>query len=294
MKKLKKGDTIGILSPSTALDSARLSGAIKKFEQFGLNVKLAPNCNKQSGFLAGTDKERLDDIHTLFADKEIKGIFCLRGGYGAARLLPHIDYKLIAENKKIFAGYSDITALLMAFYKKAGLKGFHAPMGSANFTDFVINSYKKTFFENGHNVISADNPEILFPGKAQGELLGGNLAVFVTLLGTEYWIDTKDKILFFEDVGEEPYRIDRFLTQLLIGGHLDQAAGIVLGQFSDCVSKDSYKESFTVEEVIKERLSSLKIPIIKGFPIGHVNKNMVVPFGEKVEINSENASMRFV
>lgn len=294
MKKLKKGDTIGILTPASAFDANKLDEAVKNFEYFGLKVKIAPNTTKHNGFLAGTDQERLDDLHNLFADKNVKGIFCVRGGYGAARLLPKIDFDLIAKNKKIFVGYSDITALLTAFLQKSGLKGFHAPMGLANFTDFVKDSYEKTFFNNGHDVIYADNPEILNEGNATGELLGGNLAVFVTLLGSEYWVDTKGKILFFEDIGEEPYRIDRFLTQLLIGGHLQQAAGIVLGQFADCESIEEPEDTFKTDEVIRERLSGLNIPIIKGFPFGHVDKNMVLPFGGKVEINTKDASMRFL
>jgi muramoyltetrapeptide carboxypeptidase len=294
MKKLQKGDTIGILTPASAFNPNRLTEAISNFEQFGLKVKIASNTLKHNGFLAGTDSERLEDLHTLFADKEVKGIFCVRGGYGAARLLPNIDFKLISENKKIFAGYSDITALLIAFWKKANLKGFHAPMGLANFTDFVIDSYQKTFFKNGHDIIFAEQPQILKSGKATGRLLGGNLAVFVTLLGSEYWVDTRDKILFFEDIDEEPYRIDRFLTQLLIGGHLQQAAGIILGQFTNCETKNESDQSFSVQKVIQERLSNLQIPIIKGFPFGHVDKNMVLPFGAEVEIDSSNASLRFL
>ncbi len=294
MEKLQKGDTIGILTPASAFNPNRLTEAISNFEQFGLKVKIAPNTLKHNGFLAGSDSERLEDLHTLFADKEVKGIFCVRGGYGASRLLPNIDFKLISENKKIFAGYSDITALLTAFWKKASLKGFHAPMGLANFTDFVIDSYQKTFFENGHDIIYAEQPKILHNGKARGKLLGGNLAVFVTLLGSEYWIDTKDKILFFEDIDEEPYRIDRFLTQLLIGGHLQQAAGIILGQFTNCETKNESDQSFPVQKVIQERLSNLQIPIIQGFPFGHVDKNMILPFGAEVEIDSSNASLRFL
>lgn len=294
MNKLKKGDTIGILTPASAFDKNKLDEAIQNFEQFGLKVKVAKNTVKHNGFLAGTDQERLDDLHDLFSDNEVKGIFCVRGGYGTARLLPEIDFDLISKNKKIFTGYSDITALLTAFWKKSDLKGFHAPMGLANFTDFVKDSYKKTFFNNGHELIYADEPEIISEGSAKGELLGGNLAVFVTLLGSEYWVDTKGKILFFEDVGEEPYRIDRFLTQLLIGGHLQQAAGIVLGQFSDCESNEEPEDTAKIEDVIRERLSGLSIPIIKGFPFGHVDKNMVLPFGGLVEINSKDASIRFL
>ncbi len=301
MKKLQKGDTIGILTPASAFNPERLSEAIRNFEQFGLKVKVASNALKHNGFLAGTDQERLDDLHSLFADPEVKGIFCVRGGYGSARLLPNIDFELIAKNKKIFTGYSDITALLTAFWKKSNLKGFHAPMGLANFTDFVVESYEKTFFNGGHDIVYADNPEVLsfgktkgkHKGKAKGELLGGNLAVFVTLLGSEYWIDTKGKILFFEDIDEEPYRIDRFLTQLLIGGHLQKAAGIVLGQFTNCETQKNPDDSFSLDQVIKDRLKNLNIPIIKGFPFGHVDKNMVLPFGGLVEINAENASMRF-
>lgn len=294
MERLKKGDTIGILTPASAFDTNKLDKVIANFEQFGLKVKIAAHATNHNGFLAGTDSERLDDLHNLFSDKEIKGIFCVRGGYGAARLLPKIDFDLIAKNKKIFAGYSDITVLLSAFLKKSALKTFHAPMGLANFTPFVKNSYRKNFFSKEKNCISADNPEILKHGKAQGQLIGGNLAVFVSLLGSEYWIDTKDKILFFEDVGEEPYRIDRFFTQLLIGGHLQQAAGIVLGQFTDCETSGEAEKSFKIDAVIKERLSGLNIPIIKGFPFGHVDKNSVISFGSEVEINSSDASMRFL
>jgi muramoyltetrapeptide carboxypeptidase len=297
-KSLKKGDTIGIIAPAGILTEKRVEQAIEEVERLGYRVKLGKNILKTYGYLAGTDQERLDDLHEMFADKSVSMIWCGRGGYGCTRLLDSIDYKLIKSNPKIFMGYSDITALHNAFYQCADLITFHGPIAASKHNAFS----EKLIFDlidrnslDGAQIL-ADLPnqefpadhhhlEVLVSGVAEGIFVGGNLSLVAAMMGTKYEINLKDKILFLEDIDEEPYSIDRMLTQVIGSKHYKDLAGIMLGQFSACVAKNP-ENSLTTKEVISDRLAKSKFPVVAGLPFGHVPHNMTIPIGAKGVINT--------
>ncbi|MEM8908267.1 MAG: LD-carboxypeptidase, partial [Bacteroidota bacterium] len=240
-------------------------------------------------YLGGTYQQRLEDLHPFFADPKIQGIWCTRGGYGCTRLLPSIDFKLIKKNPKVFVGYSDVTALLQAFYLKSGLIGFHGPVASAPFDDFVKTQIEMTLMHpqakqhlsfpssTDEALTAAFEPQVIRPGQAQGVLMGGNLSLVSAMSGTRYDWKVKNKILFLEDVGERPYRIDRMLTQLLQSKALHRAAAILLGVFADCETDSA--QSLTLLETLKDRLRPLDIPVIYGLPFGHIEQQWLLPVG---------------
>ena len=264
-KALKRGDTIGIIAPATAVtDPDQLAKATEALNYFGLNYKTGKNVLKGDGYKTRTAEERLNDLHTMFSDKIISGVFCLRGGYGSAQLLDRIDYDLIKNNPKVFIGYSDITAMHLAINKFSGLITFHGPVLLSGFSNYTADYFNKALF-NTDPIGKIVNPELksgirlvhptrtIKPGKATGKLIGGNLSIICSLMGTPYEIDTKNKILFIEDVGEEPYRIDRMLTQLRLAGKLQQASGIIFGECNDCNSdglNPSHIWDYTLGEVL--------------------------------------------
>ena len=316
-KRLETGDTIGILAPSSPPnDPATIDKGAAAVEKLGFKVKLAPNARARHGYLAGSDKERADDLMTLFADKDVKAILCVRGGYGAMRLWDLLDYNVVRRNPKIFIGYSDITSLHCAFQKKANLVTFHAPMAgaisSAEFPEFTKAAWLRTLTEAkpaGSLCAGYDKTGIstLHCGVAEGKLVGGNLSVFVSALGSNYLPSLKNKILFLEDVGERPYRLDRMLTQLLNAGVFEQVAGVAIGVNKDCEDKPEDANSndgsaldrakFPAEyrqssaDVFAERLSALKIPVVTGLPFGHVDLNAMIPVGAKAKLDGDNGDL---
>jgi len=221
--KLKTGDVVGIIAPASApVDPTKLENGIRYIESNGYRIELGKNVNKIEGYLAGTDQERADDLNSMFKNKYVKAIFCLRGGYGASRILDKINYKLIRANPKILVGYSEITALQMAIMQKAGLVTFAGPMVATDFGN-GITSYTEEFF---WRIISSnkkigrlkypDNEKLvsITRGGSSGRIIGGNLSVLAALIGTEYFPDLKSRILMIEEVDELPYKVDRFLNQL--------------------------------------------------------------------------------
>lgn len=263
----------------------------------------------KKGFLAGTDKQRLVDLHTMFGDPEIKGVVCARGGYGSGRLLPYIDYDLIKSNPKVLVGYSDITALLFAIQAKTGLVCFHGPVGASNYSDFTSGQFEDVLIK-GKNKANIEQPkdwkdeqDLAFkllqmsPGAATGALVGGNLSLLVSLIGTPYDLSYDDKIVFIEDVGESPYRIDRMLTQLLNAGKLDKAKGLALGVFAGCETKPDdpdYSQSLSLREVLEDRLASLGIPVLYGLPIGHIDDNATVALGVMAELDVDKGCLKIL
>ena len=244
-RKLQRGDTIGIVAPASPAPWEDTEKALIQLTQRGYQIKLGSSVRQSRGYLAGSDEVRARDINQMFADSEVKAIFCLRGGYGSQRILDKIDYDMIRRNPKIFMGYSDITALHIAIFQKCRLITFHGPMPATDMTEDL-----PIFTESWlYKAIAEDQPMgVLFnpkgyalhgliEGRAKGRLVGGNLSLIAASMGTPYEINTKDKILFLEDVGEEPYRIDRMLNQLRLGGKLRDAAAIILCDFRDCRSK---------------------------------------------------------
>ena len=299
-KRLKKGDLIGLISPGSYITKSMLEEAKTNLESLGLKVTYSNNILKKSGYLGGTDKERAEDVNAMFADKKVKAIVTVRGGYGCARILEMIDYEMIKKNPKIIMGYSDITSLLYGIYSKTGLVCFHGPVATSTFNEYSNNHMKNILFDVEEKY-EMNNPRdkeeqivVINDGIAEGELVGGNLSIVVSMVGTEYDIDLKDKILFLEDVGEEPYRIDRMLTQLLQGTNLKQAAGIALGVFKNCeIDEDDpeFQNSFTLLQVFKDRLGSLNIPVVYGLSFGHIADKFTLPFGIRARLDSSKKSI---
>lgn len=301
-KRLNKKDVIGIISPASAPDEfSRVERGAKYLESLGYRVKVGDNINKSHGYLAGNDQERLDDLHSMFKDKSVKAIFTLRGGYGAFRLLDNIDYRLIKNNPKIFVGYSEITALQMAFLEKAGLISFAGPMVAVDFYDEVSPFTNEMFWEtitSNKKLGKIKYPEnqklpFLQKGSASGRIVGGNLAVFTHLLGTPYFPNLTGKILLIEDIGELPYRVDRMLNQLRLAGVFKKVKGIILGRFVDCHEHDPNKKTLTLGEVISDYITPVKVPSIYTFPHGHIKDFVTIPFGLKVNLNATKGTVEF-
>lgn len=301
-KRLSKGDLIGIISPaSSPSDLTRIESGARYLEKLGYRVEVAKNVGKYHGYLAGTDEERLDDLHYMFKKKEVKAIFCLRGGYGTPRLLEKINYNVIKDNPKIFVGYSDITALQMAFLQKTGLVTFGGPMVAVDFYNEVSPFTEEHFWSmltsnKKIGKIHQPNDEKVFQltkGMAEGRLVGGNLALVASLVGTPYLPPMKDKILILEEVGEQPYRIDRMLNQLRLSKIFNQVNGIILGTFSDCNEADPSTRTLTLGEVISDYFEELKIPIVYKFKHGHIKHTITVPFGTKVKVNASRNNVEF-
>ena len=281
--RLEKGDRIGIISPAGPVSESDLQGGISMIEDSGFEICLAPHVYQMEGYLAGNDEVRLEDLHAMLQDQEIKAIFCARGGYGSLRLLDRIKYDLVIQNNKILVGYSDITALLMAVQAKTGLITFHGPM---------VRDLEHGFQSNWGDllrIISSDEPEqldisectVLVPGKATGPLIGGNLSLICHLLGTPFMPSLDGCILFLEDRGEALYRLDRMLTHLALAGSLKRISGLIAGQFEAC------GETEDINRLLLSVISEPGIPVVTGFPIGHGRQNITLPLGPTVDFDTK-------
>jgi muramoyltetrapeptide carboxypeptidase len=298
-KGILKGDTIGIVSPSAATaDRMEFTYAKEAMEALGLKVKVGENFKNRFGHLAGTDEERAGDLNEMFADPEVNAIICLRGGSGAARILPLLDYNLIRENPKPLMGYSDITALHCAIQSQTGLTTFHGPNGSGSWNSFHVRQFQQMFFEKklmtfqnevtkGDDLVAKGNRiQTLRGGMATGKILGGNLSVLSALSGTPYYPDFQDSILFIEEIGEDPYRIDRMMSTLQLNGTLRKIKGFIFGQCSDCKPGGGYG-AFTVDQIMDHYILPLGIPAYTGAMIGHIPRQFIVPVGAKVSMNAD-------
>lgn len=293
-KKLSPGDTIGLVTPASGTSEQKMAKAVENLEGLGFRVVFGKNAKARNGFLAGTDQERLDDLHHFFADPKIHGIWCIRGGYGSARLLAHLDYRMIRKNPKVFIGYSDLTAPLNSIYKHSKLFTFHGPVATSDFTPFTIEHLKSTLMDSQATTKLLADPnekQIICSGQARGKLVGGNLSLVAALCGSAYLPRFKNKIVFLEEIGEKPYRVDRLLTQLLHSTDLAQAAGIALGIFSNCEAKAD-DHSFSLQETLKDRLSSLSIPVLYGFPFGHITDHATLPIGIPASLDTQAGTLQ--
>ena len=293
---IKKGDTVGVITPSSPLvDDEGYPIAEENFEALGIQLRWGKNVGKKNGYLAGTDEERIADLHTMFADPGIKAIVCLRGGSGAARLLDKLDYGLIARNPKIFMGYSDITALHQAIFTQTGLITFHGAVANSRWTDMVLNQFKQLFFDGIPPIYAANQHPVrtLTAGTAEGRLLGGNLTVLTGIAGSRFYPDFTDSILFLEDIGEEPYRIDRMFSQLALSGALEHIKGFVFGRCSDCEASDP-RSSLTLDEIVDHYIKPLGIPAYQGALIGHMDEQFILPVGARVCIDANKGSITVV
>ena len=303
---LSRGDTVGLVSPSGAIDdSLGLQLAREAMEALGFRVKTGRHYGDRWGHLAGADAARAGDINAMFGDREVKAIVCTRGGSGAARLLPLLDYGLIRRNPKILLGYSDVTALHCAIHAKTGLVTFHGPIGSGSWNRFNVDQFQRLFLERelmdyrnkleaGDELVPRRNRTQTITGsKASGELVGGNLAVLTALAGSSYLPDFRGKILFLEDVSEAPYRVDRMFSTLKLMGALDQIAGFIFGQCTDCDPGGGYG-SLTLEQIIEDHIRPLRIPAYRGAMIGHVREQFIVPVGGRVEMDADAGTFRML
>ncbi|MDP3558032.1 MAG: LD-carboxypeptidase [Bacteroidota bacterium] len=291
-KALKSGDTVAITSPAGAVwDTKQIEIFATILKSFGFNVVYGKTLNEKFGYFAGSDELRANELNDFFADKNIKGIFCMKGGWGCARILDKLDYKLIKENPKVLIGFSDITALLLAITSKTNLITFHGPVGNSGWNEFTksvftnVTMVPKSFIFP-ENPFGEDKIVTITSGKASGELFGGNLTVLSSLIGSSYLPHWENKILFLEEAKEEPYSIDRMLTQLKLSGVLDVISGFVFGKCAKCLAEEPLK-AFTFHEVIMQHIQPLKIPAFYGAMIGHIENKLTVPLGIHATIDAD-------
>ncbi|MCL2571744.1 MAG: LD-carboxypeptidase [Defluviitaleaceae bacterium] len=280
-KLLRQGDTVAIIATSGPCDPERLDTGLEIIKAMGLVPWVMESCRSRHGFLAGTDDIRLKDLHTAFAAPDVRGIFVARGGYGAARLLPYIDFDLIRNNPKVFVGYSDVTALHIAINQRCGFITFHGPMSAVDFSKEIhpltLESFKRMIFEGIAPPLSGVT---IIPGRARGPLTGGNLSLLTASIGTPFELDTRGKILFIEEIDEEPYSVDRMLLQLKHAGKFKDAAGILLGDFTPQTLE-------TLHISINELIIPEKKPTLAGLACGHTSPNFTLPLGATVELISD-------
>jgi muramoyltetrapeptide carboxypeptidase len=301
--RLKSGDTLGLIAPGSYITGQELNDSIKNLNEIGFNVVYTNNILSRNGYLAGSDMQRASDVNHMFYRKDVKGIVCVRGGYGCTRILPLLNYNVIGVNPKVFIGYSDVTSLLYGIYKESGLVCFHGPVGTSTYNDFTTEYFRKVLMEAEQGLVLKNpapesndeeyQPFTITDGVVRGELIGGNLSVVVSLIGTKYDVDTSNKIIFLEEMEEDPYRIDRMLTQMRMAGKFERAAGVVLGIFKDCKpsEKSSFESSFTLKEVLKERLGDLNIPVVYGMSFGHVKNKFTLPVGINAEMDASKQTI---
>jgi len=301
-KALKFGDTLGLVAPASFTSKEKVDKSIEIVKQMGFKVKIGKSLYERYGYLSGKDEIRAKDINEMFEDKEVDGIICLRGGYGTPRILDLLDYNIIKNNPKVFIGYSDITALHIVFNQICNLITFHGPMVSSdiigNFQDFSKESLFKAIM-NTEAIGLIKNPvdeEIvkINGGIVEGDIIGGNLSLIADTIGTPYEIDTKGKILFIEEVSEEPYSIDRMLNQLRLSGKLEDAIGIIFGDFNNCEPKGHYEDSLSLEEVINDHIKPLNKPIIYNLQAGHCNPIITLPFGVKARLDGDSGEVNIL
>ena len=294
-RRLKKGDLIGIICPASPVhDQTRIETGVRYLEGLGYRTTVGRNIWKRNGYLAGTDDERAQDIHEMFTNRKVRGIFCARGGYGTPRLLSRINYHLIARNPKILIGYSDITALALAIWRKCRLVTYHGPMLSvdlaADVNPFAEESLWRilTSPERRATLALADESptRVKYPGTATGRLIGGNLSLLVSLLGTPYMPEVRRTILFLEETGEEPYRVDRMLTQLGNAGVLSRSSGVAVGRFTDCHPRDPSTPFLSLDAIMAGTAENAGRPFMTGFPIGHERRMVTVPVGIRARLDA--------
>jgi muramoyltetrapeptide carboxypeptidase len=302
--RLLNGATVSLIAPSSPISEEKYLKAINNLKGLGFQVKPGKYVKAREGYLAGTDEQRLADLHDAFLDDTTQAVWCVRGGYGSARLLSGINYDLIRKHSKPFIGYSDVTAMHLAIHQNAGLVTYHGPVAASDFTDTTTHHFKRMLMypTSGYAImiplakelVRGDEYQafVISPGKATGALIGGNLSLLAALVGTSFEADYRGKIVFIEEVGEKPYRIDRLLTQLLQATNLKDAAGIALGVFSDCAPKPD-ESSWSLRETLMDRLGGLNIPVQYGFPFGHIADQATIPYGLTASLNTDLGSLTF-
>lgn len=305
--RLLPGDTIGLIEPASGSDEAYDIALVEEaIAAMGLKSKRGAHVLNRFGYFAGTDNERAADVNAMFADKSVKAIFAVRGGWGCARILPFLDWKVIRANPKLLLGYSDITALHMAIAAQApGSITLHGPNASSAWGKASVESFRAIAFDGTaplyKNPVSTEDrlvqrkfrTQVLTGGKAQGKLLGGNLTVLTALAGTPYMPNFDGAILFLEDIDEAEYRIDRMLTQLGQAGILKRLNGVVFGQCTACTAKEGGSR-FTLGDILRQHIGTLGIPAYQGAFFGHIIDQFTLPVGTKAEIDADAGTLQIL
>lgn len=285
--KLKPGDTIALTAPAGIVyDESEFNRMQEELESMGLQVVFGEFVKERHGYFSGNDHQRALDLNRFFADPEVDAIMAVRGGWGCSRILPHLNFEMIREHPKIYCGFSDNTTLHLALRKYAGLISFHGPNGTSKWTELTRNSFRQVLMEGAMAEFRSNSSvETLTGGTAEGPIIGGNLTILTTSIGTPYQPDLTGAILFIEDIGESVYKVDRMLTHLKSAGILDQINGFIFGRCTDC-EEDSGNNSFTMMEVLRHHIQPLNIPAIYGADIGHEDDNFTIPVGIQGRLNA--------
>ncbi|AFY31670.1 LD-carboxypeptidase [Calothrix sp. PCC 7507] len=295
--RLRIGDTVGLIAPAGIVDDEDIAAAQRSVSGLGLKVKLGAHILDRYGYLAGKDVDRAEDLNAMFSDRAVNAIIAMRGGWGCNRILPLLDYTSIRSHPKILMGYSDITSLLLAINARSRLITFHGPVATSTWNQLTTDYLQRILF-NGEAVtmqnlnIGDVQVELIAPGKARGKLVGGNLSVLSAMVGSPYLPSWNKSILFVEEISEDVYRVDRMLTQLKNAGILNQIAGFIFGQCTNCASGD--EPNFTLMQVLQEHIIPLGIPAWYGSMIGHIKDKFTVPVGAEVEINANAGTIQML
>lgn len=299
-EKLQKGDIIGLIAPSSPITKEEAFLCEKFIKDRGYQVKLG-NCIYRSihGYCAGTGEERAKEINKMFQDKEIKAIFCTRGGYSSCHMMDKIDYEMIRKNPKIFVGYSDVTNLNVVFNQRCDLVTFHGPMVKSNLIyrqeDFTKKSFQEAIYMEKELLLKnppGEELKVLIGGIAEGMIVGGNLSLLTSMIGTPYEVNTRGKILFIEEVEEKIHHIDRMMYQLKYAKKLEQAEGILFGDFTNC--ENFYDKNYKVIDLLKDVLKGYKKPVMYNIRSGHCFPMVTIPLGSKCIVNTNDKEIKFV
>jgi muramoyltetrapeptide carboxypeptidase len=295
---LGEGSTIAIVAPASGVSQAEALDSAATLRNLGFKVKLGRHLTKGFGYLAAQDVERAEEFMGFIHDPEVDCVMAVRGGYGVMRILPRLDFEAIRANPKVIIGFSDITALVNPVYQLSGMIAFHGPVANSSFDPYTLDSFRRTVMNAGPAGTFGESEEFkgtlfserrattMISGRAQGRLVGGNLSLVTALMGTPWDIDTTGKILFLEEVHEEPYKVDRMLTQLALGGKLAAAAGVALGRFTKGESGAS-RAQLSLEQILRGVLEPLKIPCVYGLAIGHIRSKLTVPVGALATLDAD-------
>ncbi|MFP4532252.1 MAG: LD-carboxypeptidase [Desulfobacterales bacterium] len=289
LNPITPGDTIGIVAPASPFDKDRFESGIRFLENQGFRLRIPEEIFHHAGFLAGSDAQRARLINELFADSGVHAIWCARGGYGSLRILPLIDYGLIRAHPKPFIGSSDITALLAALSERCDMPVFHGPMivSFADADEASCRAAIEIFEMPGGWTVKADPVHVIRPGRGSGPVAGGNLTTLAHLIGTPFEPDFSGKLLFIEDIGEAPYRIDRMLTQFKMAGKLAHVQGVILGNFINCGPPEE------IHAIAEEIFSDLSVPVLGGMPAGHGPGNMMLPMGVEAVLDAGSGTLTY-
>lgn len=298
--RLRAGDAVGLFASASRMTEAWIAGALASVQALGLRPKLGPNVRAVDGHYAGSVAQRVDDLHSLWADPEVRALWSIRGGAGTAQLLPHLDYAAMRRDPKAVLGFSDVTALHLALQRHARLVSFHTLAGSSGFTPFSVQALRAVLMEPRDQLRLERSPEhgrrsdadaayrtrSVRGGSAEGPLVGGNLSVLSALVGTPYAPRTEGALLFLEDVGELPYRVDRMLMQLELAGLTRRSAGVIGGVFRDCEHPPG-QPGMPLAQAIDARFGAAGVPAVYGLSFGHVRDQLTLPIGVRARLDAD-------